>query len=290
MKIRNKILVGLTIILSLTLAVVTLIAFLVYVNEPVEVPVVEQTEPVNTAVCVQTPYGDVICANSWDNMLTADCVNESPYTLRFSGNVAGMDSVPLYDLVFNGDEGAFFATFYTAENELVEIRVVKHVLDANALNDADEAMLYQMQQEVCNTTIVLPLSYHEGAENPADLVQTVPDTGVVIQTPYGTVNYSSPMESYLEVKSVEDGLYKLEFRCVMPGKEPVLLYTIVFGEAEGDQVAMINEEPVTVQLFGYTPDETWTEEEQGIVQSLLDEMSLTMEALAQLEGFTMSVG
>ena len=279
MKIRNKILVGLTIVLSLTLALVTTIAFLVYINKPVEVPVVEQPAPVSTTVNVQTPYGDVIYPNSWENMLTAACVSENPYVLRFSGNIAGTDSVPLYDLVFNGEEGAFFASFYNVDGDLVEVRVVVH-----ALNDTAEAVLYRMQQELNNTALALPLSYHEGAKNPADLVQTAPNSGFAIQTPYGTVNYSSYWESYLKVESIEGVPHKLAFWCVMPDKDPVLLYTIVFGEAEGEQVAMINDHPVTVQFSGFIPDETWTEEEQNVVMSLSDEISLTLEALTQLEG------
>lgn len=243
--------------------------------------------PVGDEVIVYTPYCTLSYPDTWGGEMQTECVSQEPYTLRFLGTVGTHSRVPLFDLLFNGAEGAYFATFLLETEQPVNVQIVYHEIDTAGWEEADAAKIRQMQRSLQDVTLRAPLSYFEGAKKPEHNV-TVSETGeLIINTPYGELTTSTPWEEYLGVKCVEGTPYQVEFWCELPGKEAVHLFTVAFGEVEdeAETIGTIDGRPVTVFIPGFIPDETWSEADQTIVMELSEEINQITQQVMELDGF-----
>lgn len=248
-------------------------------NAPEQNETVQQTE-----ITVQTPYGVLVYPAAWGETVSTDCVSESPYTVRFYSKTGAGAMVPLYDVIFDGTEGTYFAAFLLESGKAVRVNVFMHEADAGSLSETDAQAVRKMQQELKSVKLQASLSWQEDAVVPVP-PENVPTDGIVIQTPYGSLTATSAWQEYLQVKPMDETPYRVEFWCTIPKKEPELLYQIVFGEAEGECIGTINTRPVTICFSGFIPDETWTDAEQEIAMALSEEVEQIKQLLMAMEGF-----
>lgn len=188
----------------------------------------EKDEPV---FVTETPYGDVVFPQEWEETVTI-AAEEEPYTLRFS---AGDTS--LFDLLFVEEQGE------------TKVKITTYELNEQLENYED---CCQMQEDVNVILDHLKLPYEFIG------TQAGEEATFEIATDLVTLHYPERWKDQISVETAEDGVNFLY------GDTPV--FDVMFGGEEGFLLGTYRDTEIRAVVYDPDPDDMPESEYDAICQ------------------------
>lgn len=116
---------------------------------------------------------------------------------------------------------------------------------------------------------------------------------IEISTKYGTLLYPKEWESNLRTEIVDSAVYKVEFYGTVEGKKEQHLFDLIFNGTNGYNLGTLKTETgetvqINIESYDSKLDDTWTEDEQFVLYSMLEDINYTIGMLAEGGNFTVS--
>ncbi len=225
-------------------------------------PATAQTVP-KAAIAVDTPCGTVYLPDQWDTPIRTELELGDPMVLTFLA-----EETALYELTFSESAAGCIGVAQT-EDGPIYVGMRLHPLPEQS------NQLLSMQESVNQLLEQLQLSPVTSAEEPAN-----PD--LLLETDYGILKFPRKWEEYLKIEQTDyDGL---EFYCVLPGHEPVLLFMVLFHSEDGEILSAITDEDGTRTILSlYAPQldlgDQWSAWELDLIYSMQEDMNYLLNAL-----------
>lgn len=262
-----------------------------------EPAVVEVTMPVArdyrvvalTDGAIETPYGNLHYPQGLSDHLLVVCTSEEPFTLEFCAVMEGRQELRLFDLAFGEGSGGNMG-LAVMENGEVPMNLTIYTLETDDSWTEGEILTAQAMQDAVNELLLQLAPKAETEEAPQTVVRDQPQEEVTLHnlefdTPYGKLYYPARWTGLVEVTQEEtpDGIYRVYFYGAPEGREGKLLFSILFGGDEGDQLGAImgpDEVPVPVYLSMAGIENT---EEAGILYSMQEDANQLIAKLPLLQ-------
>ena len=259
------------------------------------VPATIPAAAVETVECVDgqiaTPYFPLHYPEGLSDLLAVVKIAEEPFTLEFYAMLEDKPEQRIFDIRLSektpGNMGAV-----KTENADVYVHVIFYKFAPDDSWTKDEINTVLAMQEAANEMIG-QLEWKEdtsGEVNQPAVQETAPESSVVntllIETPYGALHYPVRWKDYLVTEQVEDeenGVYRVMFYGKVADKEKCLLFAILFGGDEGEQLGVIQDNSgayVTVNvLFAELDLDGWSKEDEQIISTMQEAVN---DLIAQL--------
>ena len=239
-----------------------------------------------TAV-IETPYLTLNYPEAFEDILAVVHTTGNPYTLEFYTVLEGRSSQRLFDISFEkGVEGNLGILDTPAGKVGASMKIYAFQPDSSwtdgeintvlAMQDASNDLIEQLTALLAEEKEVEGPVISTEAPNPglADFVS--------ITTPYCPLYYPLSKQPYLQTEHTEkNGIYYVAFYAKLDSHDPVLLFTILFGGDDGDQLGAILDENgqfVTVVnvMLAELNMEGFTDSEMTIVYEMQEAVNDTL--------------
>lgn len=216
---------------------------------------------IREGIPVETPCGTVYLPDVWDLPITVETSLGEPMRLSFLA-----EGTPLYELTFSKAPDGAIGMLQT-DSGVQYLGVTLHPLEE------ESDLLLSMQESVNELLFQLDPQPVAPADAPPD---------ILIQTPYGTLPFPGKWEGYLRTEQPEADT--LDFYCDLLEHPPVLLFTAVFGTAEGGIRADITADDGTVTPLIFLRhtlvfEGSWSQEALDLVYAMQEELNFLLDAL-----------
>lgn len=237
---------------------------------------------------IETPFAVLHYPGEWRNALRLEYLEGEDYGIAFYGQPLGLQEYRLFDVFFRVDLGTGLGVLETDAGEKRAVDLVFYSIDPKPeWTENQTNAIFAMQEDANDMIRELNLSAIEQSAGKSP-VETAPGYTHKnqIQTPYGALEYSEKWGKEMQVKVNESEGYVVMFVAELPGREPIALFDVVFGEkgqigvgkiagADGTQV------PVMVNIYEFEFSGAWTAEEKDMVYEMAEEINYVLEYLSQ---------
>lgn len=232
----------------------------------------QPTEPEELApYAVQTPVGTILFPAEFEDCLDVRMSREDALIITFYAVMEDKEQ-PLFDLWFSYTFKDGAAGMVQGDNQNYYVGFSLHPFEPDdTWTKGQTDTVYAMQEAANELLNQLELVAVDAAEE-----------DIVIQTAWGELRYPGKWEPYLLVEQkTEDAA---EFYAKLPGKEPLLLFTVCFGADE--TMAVITDQAgvetgVGIRFQELTPDSSWNQEELNVVYAMQEDLNFLLNALEQ---------
>ena len=214
----------------------------------------ETGEKEETVFVTETPYGDVVFPQKWEDTVKI-AAEEEPYTLHFSAGDAG-----LFDLIFVEDQDG------------TKVEVFTYDLDKQLENYDD---CCQMQEDVNVTLSHLTLPYEYSGTKTED------EPTFEIATDLVTLCYPERWKDQVTVETAEDGV---KFSC---GDTPV--FDVMFGGEEGFLLGTFRDTEIRAVVYDVEPGDV-SESEYDAICQMHEDINVILEHLMENANFQVNKG
>ncbi len=240
---------------------------------------------------IQTPYFALYYPETLADLLVVAKTEDDPFTLEFYAMLEDRPEQRIFDIrlseTIEGNMG-----IVEAEDARVYVDLTFYQFSPDASWTKDEINTILAMQEAANE-MINSLNREENSssqENKPAVEETAPVSSVVnmltIQTPYGALHYPVRWKDYLVTEHIENeetGIYSVEFYGKVANQEKCLLFTILFGGDEGDQLGVIlqdNGDFITVNILVAELElDGWSESDMQILFTMQEAMNELIEQL-----------
>ena len=235
---------------------------------------------------IETPYLTLYYPEFFEDILAVVHTSGNPYILEFYTVLEGRASQRLFDIIFDAGSEGNLGIIDTEAGE-VGVNMVIYSFNPDDSWTTGEINTILAMQDASNDLIeqIMALKAEdEEVEGPAISTET-PAPGLAdfmsITTPYCTLYYPLTWQSYLQTEHTDkDDIHRVAFFAKIGDHDPTLLFTVLFGGDDGDQLGAIldeNGQLITVVniLMAELNSEGFTEDEMTIwyeMQEAVNEM------------------
>lgn len=247
-------------------------------TEPVETQLPSLTIPIETvietvpqtvpahSIPVETPCGVIYLPDSWDVPIRTEAILGDPMIISFWA-----EDVKLYELTFS--ESAADAVGMV-KNEDGNVYIGMRIVEL----ENEDNMLLSMQETINDLLMQLKL---EDVPGIPEETQSLEDT--IVDTPYGGLSFPGKWKEYLMTQQ-EDNL--VDFYALIPGHDPVLLFTVVFETANGHVSGVITAEngsqtDLAIVIHDLELSGDWSEGEKDVVHAMQEDMNYLLDMLVR---------
>lgn len=216
-------------------------------EEETTAPAEEPKEQMEIIPCVdgeiETPYLTLRYPDALSDHLTVVNSEKDPYTLEFYALLEGKPEQRLFDVCLGENASGNLGTVETASGELpVGMTLYPFVPDENWTEGEINTVL--AMQDAANYLVEqLPLVKKSAATETPVVSEVIPEANVVnymsVKTPYCTLYYPVVWQDQVRVDQVEKETYRVRFYGRVDGKGEKLLFSVIFGGDEGEQVGVV---------------------------------------------------
>ncbi len=216
------------------------------------------------SVPVETPCGTLYLPDNWDMPIQTQTTLGDPMVISFWA-----EDVKLYELTFSEAPGEAVGMVNTEDGPIyVGMRIPPLDGEAN--------LLLAMQESVNDLLAQLPLM--PVPETPAE---TQPVEEVLVETPYGVLRFPGKWRDCLMTEQDES---LVDFYAVLPGREPVLLFTVAFGTSNGHLSGVLtaengNQTDIAIVIHALELTGEWTDGEQDTIFAMQEDTNYLLAAL-----------
>lgn len=236
---------------------------------------------------IHTPYLTLYYPESFEDCLLITNSCREPYTLEFYAVLPERAEQRLFDLRLGEGADGNLGTV-TTEAGQIPVSATVYFFTPDSTWEQGEIDTILAMQEAFNELIGKLGIVSQTGGNDAPAVKEEPEEStpvyfIQVETPYCTLYYPASLAGRLSVSQVEsEDVHRVEFYCSLEGHEPLLLFCVLFGGDEGEQLGVVtNADGVTVpvNILMNEPDEDGLRpEEQDILYAM-------QEAVNQLIGY-----
>ncbi len=234
---------------------------------------------------IQTPYFPLYYPDAMADLLVVANTADEPFTLEFYAMLEERPEQRIFDIRLSrrvkGNMG-----FVKTDDGDVHVDVTFYKFDPDDSWTKDEINTILAMQEAANEMISrLGLEQESSGQVQQPVVEeTAPVSSVVnmvpVKTPYCTLQFPVRWKDYLvteQLENEETGVYRVFFYGDLPGREKCLLFTILFGGDEGEQMGVIvndSGEYVTVNvLLEELVLDGWSQEDSEIICTMQEALN-----------------
>ena len=123
-------------------------------------PEISQEKPESNLVdflAIETPYGALSYPVKWQDYLVTERKQTDTYRIDFYGQLGEQEPVLLFTIIFGGDTGEQVGAIKDRDGQYVTVNVIMEALNVEGFEDADVAILYEMQEAMNLLIAQLPL-------------------------------------------------------------------------------------------------------------------------------------
>lgn len=254
--------------------------------QPVTEPPVETTEAPAAVVEIaefadneiQTPWFTLYYPEAFSDLLVVANTGDDPYVLEFYAMLEGRPEQRIFDVrLGKGMDGNMGIVRTEAGDIGVDLTIYAFRPEADWSQGEIDTVL-AMQDAANDMLERLELTEAPKKQENTVVEQEKPESSIVngteIGTPYCTLHFPVIWEDYLIVEETDrtDGVCQVDFYGKVPNKRQCLLFTVLFGGDEGDQLGVVMADDggfVTVNLQMAEPDLTgWKEADAEIIYAM----------------------
>ena len=216
---------------------------------------------------ISVPGGTLLIPDEWDVPLRTEIVEGENTAVTFF-----CEDIQLYTVTFStSSDGAIGSV--EADNGTQYVSVVMHEVPEYT----DE--LASMQESV---NAILEQLALKPIEQVVDQGVSSNSEKMALETGYGVFYYPAKWKSNLSVEGISDKT--IAFYSCVAYHNPVLLFSLTFGEGTGDISTEMTQEDgsviaVHVDIADLEFDDTWSAEEMDTVYSMQEELNYLLEEL-----------
>lgn len=237
------------------------------------------------------PYFALYYPEALADLLTVVKTAEEPFALEFYAMLEDKPEQRIFDIRLSESVKGNMGVVKTASDN-VYVDVTFYKFDPDDSWTKDEINTVMAMQEAANDMISrLGLEEDSSSQEKQPAVEEiVPESSVVntlsVKTPYCTLRFPVRWKDYLvteQTENEETGVYSVLFYGKVADKEKCLLFSILFGGDEGDQLGVIvtdSGEYITVNVLVEELNlDGWNEEDTQIICTMQEAVN---ELIAQL--------
>lgn len=228
---------------------------------------------------IETPYFTLQYPEELADHLTVVKTADSPFTLEFYAMLEDRPEQRIFDIRLGKNVSGNMGVVKTEQGEIRVDLILYQFVPGEDWSEGEINTVLAMQEAANDMLEQLELVALPQSGNQSVPVETAPESSIVnmtsIKTPYCALHYPVRWKDYLVIEQTgneETGVYSVAFYGQVAGREKCLLFTVLFGGDEGDQLGAIvrdNGEFVTVNLLVAEPDFTgWPEKDAQIMYSM----------------------
>lgn len=231
---------------------------------------------------IETPYGKLYFPGRWKAELRVD---NQENMVSFYAAMSGLTECRLFDVCFNTAEQGALGYLETEAGEKIPVGIQFYTIQrADDWNDYVMDRILVMQEDVNHLIDKLDLKPLDSQPQVQQAVESASGEDLMIQTPYGALQYPGKWVQYLSTESSETGEYTVSFFAELPGKERMPLFEVVFGSSGQLAVGSLqteNGETLEVTINPHKLDfaGTWTSAEQDVVFEMMESMNYVLSQL-----------
>lgn len=254
-------------------------------EDPVQTkPAAEQTAPATTETAqdvirhiIETPYAVLNFPEKWAEYLEVRIAEEAPYTVSFYAKLEGKPVQALFDIAFGEEVENSAGMLELEDGTLMPVGTGFHPFHPDESWSENEKDLILSMQEAMNDVLDQLALKEAAAEAKEDMV---------IDSSCVQLQYPGAWEKYLQVSRPESEIETIEFYGVLQDKEPVLLFTVNFGGAEGDISQVVtNSEGMKIKmnlvLADVTFDGSWSQKDMDTIYAMQEDANYLFDALKE---------
>lgn len=236
---------------------------------------------------IETPVTDLVFNLAFVDNLRAEVTNVEPCSVILKTDINNNKDVELLTIYFdNNANGTVVGTFIDKNNNLVSLSVKKsNLTSSTALNEIEIEKLVNLQVDIVDS-IVSNLEFVSYAEN-AESTEVV-NQYISIDTPYVELKYPKKWKDNLRVEVYDGEPCRVEFICEFPNRDPLVLFTYVFGGEPEIPVGTLNGVQIGINVGTEEADDSWTEAEKEIFYSMREDMGTIVDELIEFDGFVLN--
>ena len=179
------------------------------------------------------------------------------------------EDVKLYELTFSEGPGEAVGMVITEEGPIYVGMWISPL-------DGEADLLLAMQESV--NDLLAQLALMPVPEIPAE---TQPVEEIRVQTPYGVLRFPGKWRDCLMTEQDES---LVDFYAVLPGREPVLLFTVAFGTSNGHLSGVLtaengNQTDIAVVIHELELTGEWTDGEKDTIFAMQEDTNYLLAAL-----------
>lgn len=261
-------------------------------EEPVPSTVPEETVEILEYVdnTIRTPYFTLYYPEAFADHLVVVNKSESPYTLEFYAMLENRPEQRIFDICLGADIQGNMGMVQTDAGEIRVNLTFYEFAPGEDWTEGEINTILAMQDAANDMIGELPLTQEQGSAPQPEIQETAPESSIVnvysIRTPYCTLQYPVVWKDYLVTEQMEadaDGVYRVRFYGKVAAHEQCLLFTLLFGGDEGNQLGAImgdDDQFVTVNIQMEELELSgWAEEDAQILYSMQEAVN---ELISQL--------
>lgn len=202
--------------------------------------------------------------------------------VTFLADVEECKGVRLFTMGQNGDSKNQIGMLLDKEGHELFLILTKHTYEGSLKAETVERL--NRIRDTLIDEIVSNLQFEEG---PYQLREedTFLTENMAIDTDYVQLFYPQKWESYL---STTDSGDTIEFFCCLENRKPIKLFTVQFHNDAIDCVGTVNDIPVALTLEDIPADDSWSEDEQETVYTMLEDSYVIIDGLIRYNGLTLN--
>lgn len=237
---------------------------------------------------IQTPYLTLYFPECFQDYLLIANNSNDPYILEFYAMLPEKTEQRIFDVCMGtGADGNLGVVVTDAGDIPVSMTVYSFVPD-DTWNQGEIDTVLAMQEAANELIHGLGIS-DEAEKNNAPALKDAPEETTIvnflqIETPYCLLQYPAIWADWLHTEQAEhEDVYRVEFYCSLEGYEQLLMFTVLFGGDEGEQLGVVtNTEGITVPvniLMNAPSKEGLQDEELEILYSMQEALNYLIQQL-----------
>ncbi len=219
---------------------------------------------------IETPYGTLEYPQKWQNFTRTETNGTD---VSFYGWVEGKPEQPLFTLQFGEGDGYPLGTFHGTPVYIVD---GEPFFDAT-WTDAEKQTIYMMKEDV--NVILRDFTLQEDTAQPQE------NAVFTVDSPIGALPYPEKWRDQLRTEQTDRSV---AFYAEIGDHEPLLLFTLQFGEGDGYLLGTLDGTGVYVLDNVPTFDETWSDAEKSTVSAMQEDLDVIVQDLFARDSFTIA--
>lgn len=202
--------------------------------------------------------------------------------VTFFADVPECEAVKLFTIELNSDSENIIGIIADKKDQEVAVGLAQYPYEGSIKAETAEKLDFIREtliDDVLSNLVFLEGPYEKTIQDPFFT------ENMAIDTDYVQLFYPQKWESYL---STTDSGNAVEFFCCLENRKPIKLFTVQFHNDAIDCVGTVNDIPVALTLEDIPADDSWSEDEQETVYTMLEDSYVIIDGLIRYNGLTLN--
>lgn len=237
---------------------------------------------------IQTPYLTLYYPEIFEDCLLIANTSKEPYVLEFYTVLPEKAEQRIFDVCLGPGSDGNLGIVSTDTGEISVSMTLYSFVPDDTWEKGEIDTIFAMQEAANELILELGFNSEEEEIKAPVLKETPEETTVVnfmqIETPYCVLQYPAIWADWLCIEHFDgENAYSVEFYCNLEGHEQLLMFTVLLGGDEGEQLGVVtNADGITVPvniLMNTPSEEGLQDEELEVLHSMQEALNSLIQQL-----------